>query len=106
MRASAAVSLLSLLFAFAAAGPAHAQADPPVGVRAAGMGGAFTAVADDGSAVFWNPAGLATGSFFSLIVDRNTLDTRSATLIALGTPPLGLSYYRTAARDLAGGRTV
>lgn len=29
-----------------------------VGVRAFGMGGAFTAVADDGAAVFWNAAGL------------------------------------------------
>lgn len=29
------------------------------GARATGMGGAFTAVADDATAVFWNPAGLA-----------------------------------------------
>ena len=28
------------------------------GVRALGMGGAYTAVADDAGAVFWNPAGL------------------------------------------------
>jgi hypothetical protein len=27
------------------------------GARAAGMGGAFTAVADDATAIFWNPAG-------------------------------------------------
>jgi hypothetical protein len=30
------------------------------GARALGMGGAFTAVADDPSTTFWNPAGLAT----------------------------------------------
>ena len=30
-----------------------------IGARAMSMGGAFTAVADDASAVFWNPAGLS-----------------------------------------------
>ncbi|MFI5370309.1 MAG: hypothetical protein ACHQ52_02040 [Candidatus Eisenbacteria bacterium] len=43
--------------------PRAARATPssqvPVGVRAIGMGGAFSAVADDASALFWNPAGLA-----------------------------------------------
>jgi long-chain fatty acid transport protein len=29
------------------------------GVRASGMGGAFAAIADDGSAIFYNPAGIA-----------------------------------------------
>lgn len=81
-----------------------AQSDAPVGVRAAGMGGAFVAVADDASAVFWNPAGLATGSYFSLVLDQNTVGTdddvvsprsRSGWLTAVGTPPLGISYYRT-----------
>lgn len=84
--------------------PAFGQTEAPVGVRAAGMGGAFTAVADDGSAAFWNPAGFATGSFFSLIVDSNTLDRRSGLLVALGTPPLGLSYYRTAIASEKNGR--
>ena len=30
-----------------------------VGTRPLGMGEAFVAVADDGSAIYWNPAGLA-----------------------------------------------
>lgn len=30
-----------------------------IGARAMGMGGAFTAVSDDATAAFWNPAGLA-----------------------------------------------
>jgi hypothetical protein len=79
-----------------------AQSFTPVTTRAAGMGGAFVAVVDDASAVYWNPSALASGAFFSLLLDRTsdkaTDDlsggTRSATLFALGTPPLGLSYYR------------
>ncbi|MBI5169954.1 MAG: UPF0164 family protein, partial [Candidatus Eisenbacteria bacterium] len=30
----------------------------PVGARAVGMGGAFTAVADDATSPYWNPAGM------------------------------------------------
>jgi hypothetical protein len=93
-----------LLLAVAAS--AFAQSEAPVGVRAAGMGGAFTAVADDGSAAFWNPAGFASGSFFSLIVDGNLLDRRSAILVAVGTPPLGLSFYRTAIAGEKNGRNT
>ncbi len=36
----------------------------PFGARATAMGGAFTAVADDASAFFWNPAGVAFGPVF------------------------------------------
>ena len=83
---------------------ARAQSDAPVGVRAAGMGGAFVAVADDASAVYWNPAGLASGSYVSMVIDRNQMNTAddvgfpregSGLLVALGTPALGVAYYRT-----------
>jgi hypothetical protein len=111
MRAIARACVLFVLCFLAAALPVRAQSDPPVGVRAAGMGGAFTAVADDASAVFWHPAGLASGSFFSLVVDRNageqgseSGDGGSASLIALGLPPLGLSYYRIASGERTTGR--
>src|SRR5260370_21446854 len=48
---------------------ANAQVPESIGVRAQGMGGAFTAVADDATAVWWNPAGLAGGSYFSSILE-------------------------------------
>jgi F plasmid transfer operon, TraF, protein len=97
---------IAIVTALLAASAAWAQPEPPVGVRAAGMGGAFVAVADDATAVYWNPAGLATGSFFSLVIDRNAVSTDEQTLapregsgllLALGTPPLGLTYYQTSA---------
>jgi hypothetical protein len=68
------------------------------------MGGAFVAVADDASAVYWNPAGLALGgSFFSLVIDHSrgkaqpdagAAGKQSATLAAFATLPIGVSYYR------------
>lgn len=42
-----------------------------IGTRALGMGGAFTGVADDASALFYNPAGL---SFRGFQLDISTLD--------------------------------
>src|SRR4029079_8544143 len=81
--------------------PAGAQGFDPVTTRAAGMAGAFVAVTDDASAVYWNPAALASGSFFSLLLDRTSDKatdgpdlggSRSSTFIALGTPPVGVSY--------------
>ena len=104
MRSFSSPALAVFLLIWLPSAPALAQTEAPVGVRAAGMGGAFTAIADDASAVFWNPGGLASGAFFSLVLDRNSMDDRSATLIALGTPPLALSYYRTATAELTNGR--
>lgn len=50
----------------------------PGGTKALGMGGAFTAVADDASCVFWNPAGLIRAKLFvpkvSLSVDGEKAD--------------------------------
>jgi hypothetical protein len=93
--------------------PAAAVAQPfeGVGARAQGMGGAFVAVADDASAVYWNPAGLASGAYFSLVLDRTTGETeasgdgraggRSSWLLALSAPVIGLSYYRLRTTNVA-----
>ena len=76
---------------------ARAQAFESVGIRAQGMGGAFVAVADDASATWWNPAGLAGGAYFDAQIEygrlRRPTDT-SITGLALGFPALGVSYYR------------
>jgi hypothetical protein len=49
-----------------------------MGARAAGMGGAFVSLADDGSAVFWNPAGLAAGGGLQLFIAGETPSEFSA----------------------------
>jgi len=41
----------------------------PVGVRGAAMGGAFVSIADDASAMFWNPGGVARIEKKSVFVD-------------------------------------
>ncbi len=38
--------------------------------RAQGMGGAFVGVADDATASWWNPAGLATGAYFNVVIEK------------------------------------
>ena len=88
-------------------GPASAQTFESVGARAMGMGGAFVAVADDATAAYWNPAGLTTGAFFSLLADetftRTRLDPtesgfpgteREGIFVGLSTNTAALSYYR------------
>ena len=39
----------------------------PIGERAIGLGGAYTGIADDPSATYYNPAGLMAGGRFSLL---------------------------------------
>jgi hypothetical protein len=102
--------LSSLLFMMSSAPLIHAQGNDTVGVRAQGMAGAFTAVADDASATWWNPAGVAGGAYFNAIIESGTQhDPRTDhdptggpagawragnRGISLAFPALGLSYYR------------
>lgn len=99
--------VLGAVFTVLTAAPAAAQMYELVGNRAQGMGGAFVAVADDATATWWNPAGLATGATMSLVYDRSTNEAPKtpasadgpawlggANAFALTTPALGLSYYR------------
>jgi hypothetical protein len=97
----------------AAARPADAQPFDSVGTRAAGMAGAFVAVADDASAAYWNPAGFAAGNFFTIVVDRSTVGSdpavpegaarRTGFLFAMGMPALGLSYYQVRETGVTAG---
>jgi hypothetical protein len=91
---------------------ASAQSIETMGVRALGMAGAFVAVADDATAIYWNPAGLATGDFFSAVVARDTRVPANeapadravrgaATAVLIGTPPLGAGYYRLRTTGIA-----
>ena len=90
--------------------PAHAQQYESVGIRAQGMAGAFVAVADDATATWWNPAGLASGAYLDSLLEysvmqypeelrtpsgdvQGAMETR-ARGVALAFPAMGLSHYR------------
>jgi hypothetical protein len=75
-RSALRVGLLLLVAGAAAPAAAQVPVETAGGVRALGMGGAFTAVADDATATWWNPAGLST-----LLADV-VLDAGSDTLLA------------------------
>jgi hypothetical protein len=93
--------------------PANAQIYEIVGTRAQGMGGAFVAVADDATATWWNPAGLATGAYFSSVLEWGSTTEPGKTpqsgpawrgdtkAYAVMFPALGLSYYRLRISEIA-----
>jgi len=60
---------LSVAETLNAGGSAAAFLKNPIGARGIGLGGAFTALVDDGSAVFWNPAGLVNNTQREVLID-------------------------------------
>lgn len=82
------------------------------------MAGAFVAVADDASAVYWNPAGIGTGAFVSGVLDygrwqpaadqgqpaESQRDTTA--FVGMSATALGLAYYRLGAYGTASDETA
>ncbi len=98
-------AILAAVLWFLATGRSDAQA--PLGSRAQGMAGAFVGVADDATAVYWNPAGLATATFISFVLDYGQAETvpnaglssegarrQTGGIMAVSAPPVGFGYYR------------
>jgi hypothetical protein len=100
---TASVAALAV-FGLAAPAVMSAQSMDVVGTRAAGMAGAFVGVADDASAAYWNPGGLASGAYVSLVLDGGVAEAipdpsfrgqkHSSFLLGISMPALGVTYYR------------
>jgi F plasmid transfer operon protein TraF len=89
------------------------QVTESTGSRALGMAGAFVGVADDATAVYWNPAGLVTGPPAGMTAEWADFRSgdqdgpvaagssrRKSTFVSLGTWPIGLSYGRFEQADV------
>lgn len=84
----------------------------PVGARALGMGSAFVALADDATAVYWNPAGLVFGTQrqvwaehaeqFGDIVNHDFISFRQPLAETGGGHPqsVGFGFLRSAVDDI------
>jgi protease-4 len=101
-RAFAVFAIISLLGGMAVAEDVGDLAlKQGIGVRAAGMGGAFSAIADDASAVFYNPAGLAEigiGYTYGSLDSQQINSEFNYSLLKLGY----LGYSEGKVRDLSG----
>jgi len=111
MKRSIVLLVVSLLVA---AAPASANfLEVETGARAMGMGGAFVAVADDVTALHWNPAGLADLDGFQLFGMRTSVYTveglsEDSAMAGYGTGcrGFGAGWMRTGAEDLYSEDTI
>ncbi|TXH24022.1 MAG: hypothetical protein E6Q99_07275 [Elusimicrobia bacterium] len=111
-----------LIAGLAAAGPVSGSAfdEVAVGARPASMGGAFTALADDMHALYYNPAGLGDlirpeiGVYYARLFPSLTDQTRTAQTFLSGASPIplngrwggvGFGYQEFRADDLFKERT-
>jgi len=107
-------ALVALVFAGALATAASANfVEVETGARAMGMGGAFVAVADDVTALHWNPAGLATIDRIQVFGMRTSVYgadavSEDSAIAGWGTGRRGvaLGWARTGATDLYNEDTI
>jgi hypothetical protein len=82
--------------------PGAAQIVEATGSRALGMGGAFTGLANDSSATWWNPGALAAGPLIDAGLSWAVTDSSQSvparrdrvSSFAIAAPMFGVSYYR------------
>jgi len=102
------LAVIAAALAFALAAPAAANfVEVETGARAMGMGGAFVAVADDVTALHWNPAGLSTLDRIHVFGMRTSVYgvddlVEDSAIAGWGTGRRGfaLGWARTGAQDL------
>ncbi len=78
---------------------AAAFLDIGIGARALGMGGAYTSLADDGTAFYWNPAGLG-------FIDKTSLTGMYGPQFGLFDNPLGQFHFLGLAQPLPMGAVI
>jgi len=113
MRRGALIAVLGVCACLPAAPAGAQQVFESLGSRALGMGGAFVAVANDGTAAFWNPAGIALAPKGNLTIEWVGFHTgnqdqppapgptsRSATFATFGSSNFNLSYASLQGADL------
>ena len=106
MRSIPLAALLALTARFAGAVETASFLNVGVGARGLGMGGAYTALADDADAIYWNPAGLAQVAKheFQASDSELALNTREgffsyAQTASIGTFAAGVTYLNEGALD-------